>query len=199
MPFDAILFDFDGTLVDSEPLHYECWQLVLAPFGVSLSWEQYCQNCIGVSDRAMITQLATALGLPFEPLYAQYPRKQELLRERLIAAPPMAPALQQLLREGFGLPVGLVTSSHRSEVAPVLDTLALTSHFNATVFGDEVANLKPHPEPYQLAAARLNIRNPLVFEDSPAGLASARAAGFTAIQVPHPNELPQLLAKALKR
>jgi HAD superfamily hydrolase (TIGR01509 family) len=197
--FDAILFDFDGTLVDSEPLHYECWRLVLAPFGVSLSWEQYCQNCIGVSDRAMITQLASALNLPFEPLYAQYPRKQELLRQRLAAAPPMPSSVQLMLRQGLGLPVGLVTSSHRAEVAPVLDILALTRHFHAMVFGDEVSNLKPHPEPYQLAAARLNIRSALVFEDSPAGLASARAAGFTAVQVAHPEELPQLLANALKR
>jgi HAD superfamily hydrolase (TIGR01509 family) len=197
--FDAILFDFDGTLVDSEPLHYECWRLVLAPFGVSLSWEQYCQNCIGVSDRAMITQLASALNLPFEPLYAQYPRKQELLRQRLAAAPPMPSSVQLMLRQGLGLPVGLVTSSHRAEVAPVLDILALTPHFHAMVFGDEVSNLKPHPEPYQLAAARLNIRSALVFEDSPAGLASARAAGFTAVQVAHPEELPQLLANALKR
>lgn len=199
MVFDAILFDFDGTLVDSEPLHYECWQLVLAPFGVSLTWDEYCQNCIGVSDRAMIAQLAAALNLPFEALYAQYHRKQELLRQRLVASPPMPAAVEQMLRDGLGLPVGLVTASHRSEVAPVLDTLALTPHFHALVFGDEVANLKPHPEPYRLAARRLNVRNPLVFEDSAAGLASARAAGFTAIQVPHPTQLPQLLANALKR
>lgn len=197
MSYDAILFDFDGTLVDSEPIHYECWQQILTPFGVVLSWEEYCRNCIGVSDRAMIRQLADGMGLDFDELYAQYPAKKELLRDRMLAAPPMEAEIRNFLLDFEALPMGLVTSSYRLEVEPVLEALEVKQRFVAAVFGDEVKNLKPHPEPYLLAAERLGVRRPLVFEDSEAGLASARAAGFTAIRVGNPKDLPGLLRSAM--
>lgn len=197
MQYDSLLFDFDGTLVDSEPIHYECWQAVLQPFGVNLTWDEYRRNCIGVSDRAMIRQLVDELGLDFDAIYAQYPRKKELLRDRMLASPPMSDGVRQFLLNYEDLPVGLVTSSGRIEVEPVLESLNVRSRFRAAVFGDEVKNLKPHPEPYLLAAERMGVSRPLVFEDSDAGMASARAAGFAAIQVHDPAELPQLIANAL--
>lgn len=164
MQFDSILFDFDGTLVDSEPLHYECWQQVLQPFGVTLSWYDYSRNCIGVSDRAMIRQLADALGLDFEQLYAQYPRKKEMLRDRMLASPPMPIEVRDFLNQPQALPIGLVTSSYRIEVEPVLEALGVSNRFQTAVFGDEVDNLKPHPEPYLLAAKRLRVSKPLVLK-----------------------------------
>ncbi len=194
MRHDAIFFDFDGTLVDSEPLHYACWREILLPFGVELSWEQYERNCIGVSDRAMIEQLAAEAKVAFAPLYALYPRKKEMLRERILAAPPMPEETRALLREGFGVPVAVVSSSYSLEVRPVLEVLGLTGSFATFVFGDDVRNLKPHPEPYLEAARRLGVVNPLVFEDSGAGLESARAAGFRAIEVPRPGALAALAA-----
>jgi beta-phosphoglucomutase len=193
--YDAILFDFDGTLVDSEPIHFEAWKQILAPFGLQLSWDEYCRNCIGVSDKAMIRQLADEVGLDFEELYAQYPRKKELLRDRMLAAPPMTEGVRNFLLEFESLPMGLVTSSYKLEVEPVLEALAVRHRFRASVFGDEVQNLKPHPEPYLLAAERLGVMRPLVFEDSDAGLASAKAAGFTAIRVEDPAELPNQLLR----
>jgi beta-phosphoglucomutase len=190
--FDAILFDFDGTLVDSEPIHYACWQEILGPFGIGLSWDEYCRNCIGVSDRAMIRKLAAEVGMDFETLYAEYPKKKELLRDRMLESPPMPVEVRNLLLESHAVPIGLVTSSYRLEVEPVLDALQVRNRFAASVYGDEVTNLKPHPEPYLLAAERLGVSRPLVFEDSEAGLASAAAAGFDAIRVPHPGELLRL-------
>lgn len=193
MNYDAILFDFDGTLVDSEPIHYQCWQLILKPFGIELNWNEYCRNCIGVSDRAMIRQLSDEVGIDFDELYAQYPRKKELLRDRMLAAPPMTSEVRDFLLGFEDLPIGLVTSSYRLEVEPVLDALEVRHRFHSSVFGDEVKNLKPHPEPYLLAAERLGVVRPLVFEDSEAGIASATAAGFRAIRVPHPDQLLRLL------
>lgn len=190
--FDGVLFDFDGTLVDSEPIHFECWKEILTPFGISLSWDEYCRNCIGVSDRAMILQLATEVGMDFETLYAEYPKKKELLRDRMLKAPPMASEVRDLLLAEYPFPIGLVTSSYRFEVEPVLEVAGVRHRFAASVFGEEVKNLKPHPEPYLLAAERLGISQPIVFEDSEAGLASAAAAGFDAIRVPHPDELVRL-------
>ena len=60
--YDAVLFDFDGVLVDSEPLHHECWSEVLKRFGLGLTWEDYAANCIGVSDRNMIQALCDIHG-----------------------------------------------------------------------------------------------------------------------------------------
>ncbi len=193
MRYDALFFDFDGTLVDSEPLHYACWQEILRPFGIELDWDTYERNCIGVSDRQMVSQLATQAGVDFDALYAQYPRKKEMLRERILAEPPMSAATRRRLVEGFDVPIAVVSSSYQLEVEPVLAQLGLESLFATMVFGDHVANLKPHPEPYLEAARRLGVRRPLVFEDSEAGIASARAAGFEVVHVPHADRLPLLL------
>ena len=197
MKYDALLFDFDGTLVDSEPIHYECWEIILAPFGVSLGWKEYCRSCIGVSDRAMILKMAAEAGVDFDSLYAEYPRKKELLRDRMLAAPPMSQATRDLFQDLSHMRVGLVTSSYRLEVEPVLEALNLSSHFETMVFGDQVAHLKPHPEPYLEAARRLGVTNPLVFEDSDAGMASARAAGFEAVRVMHADDLAGLVRARL--
>ncbi len=195
MQYDSLFFDFDGTLVDSEPLHYACWQEILRPFGIELSWATYERNCIGVSDRQMVSQLASEAGVDFGALYAQYPRKKEMLRERILAAPPMPTATRERLLEGFSVPIAIVSSSYQLEVEPVLAQLGLQSQFATMVFGDHVANLKPHPEPYLEAARRLGVKNPLVFEDSEAGLTSARAAGFEVVHVPHAEDLIHLVPK----
>lgn len=195
MQHDALFFDFDGTLVDSEPLHYACWQEILRPFGIELSWDVYERNCIGVSDRQMVSQLAEEAGVDFDALYAQYPRKKEMLRERILSAPPMPLATRQRLQQGFPVPIAIVSSSYQLEVEPVLAQLGLDAHFATMVFGDHVSNLKPHPEPYLEAARRLGVRNPLVFEDSAAGLASARAAGFAVVHVPRAEDLVSLLPR----
>src|SRR5581483_6383312 len=62
--YDAILFDFDGVLIDSEPLHFACWAEVLAPLGVRLEWEFYSRHCIGIDDREMLRMMATRSDPP---------------------------------------------------------------------------------------------------------------------------------------
>src|SRR5579871_6473211 len=59
MPFDSILFDFDGVLIDSEPVHWACWAEVLKPLGVTLRWDFYRDHCIGIDDREMLRMMAT--------------------------------------------------------------------------------------------------------------------------------------------
>jgi len=72
------------VLVDSEPVHYECWLEILAPHGVSLDWVTYRDHCIGISDRAMLAMLCEKASGPvdFDKLWSEYPRKKELFRER---------------------------------------------------------------------------------------------------------------------
>lgn len=184
--YDAILFDFDGVLVDSEPVHHAVWQEVLAPHGITLSWDEYQRRCIGVSDREMIRELCGIAGRPdqFDSLWKEYPRKRAILRERMLAAPPAFADSIALVHElAASLPLAVVTSSARNEVEPVLERMGILKRFQTCVFGEDVRRLKPDPEPYLTAAARLNVIRPLVVEDSGAGCASGNAAGFEVIRV----------------
>ncbi|MDX2180541.1 MAG: HAD family phosphatase [Bryobacteraceae bacterium] len=200
IPHDAVLFDFDGVLVDSEPLHFECWGEILKPFGIALPWDYYEKNCIGVSDRAMIATLVGLSDPPadFESVYAMYPAKKALFRERVLAAPPFAPDTIELIHALAPLKVAVVTSSGRSEVEPVLERLGILNVLDATVYGGDVARLKPAPDPYLRAAELLGVRNPLVVEDSEAGVASGRAAGFDVLQVKCASEVAARVRETLR-
>jgi HAD superfamily hydrolase (TIGR01509 family) len=198
--FDAILFDFDGVLIDSEPVHCACWAEVLAPLGVVLEWDFYSAHCIGIDDRDMLRMMAARSNPPrnWECLWDRYPAKKELFHARMIGAPPFPGELAGLLR---GLhrkyKLAVVTSSGRSEIEPLLEAAGLRGYFETLVCAHDTALHKPAPDPYLLAANRLAARTPLVLEDSEAGLASARAAGFEVLAVRHPREMPDLLLRRL--
>ena len=198
--FDAILFDFDGVLIDSEPVHCACWAEVLAPLGVALDWEFYSAHCIGIDDREMLRMMATRASPPrdWETLWERYPAKQELFHSRTIAAPPFAPviaALLERLRPDYRMAV--VSSSGRVEIEPLLEAGGLRRYFDTLVCGRDAGRLKPAPDPYLLAARRLGAERPLVVEDSEAGLASGRAAGFEVLAVNHPEEVPEIVLRRL--
>ncbi len=200
--FDSIFFDFDGVLVDSEPVHFACWAEVLKPLGVTLEWDFYRECCIGIDDREMLRMLASAADPPrdWRELWAEYPNKKELFRSRMASAPPFPEALPGLLEwlDGrYGLAV--VSSSSLLEIEPLLEAGGLRRFFHTIVGGGDVKKHKPDPEPYLLAAQRLGSRRALVLEDSEPGMASARAAGCEVISVKHPTEVPGLLRARLSR
>jgi beta-phosphoglucomutase len=200
--FDAILFDFDGVLADTEPLHWACWAEVLKPLGLTLTWEYYRGHGVGIDDRGMLRTLAARADPPrnWEDLWAAYPRKKELFRARTLAAPPFHPALDGLLaRLHLKYKLAVVSSSSRTEIEALLVAGGLRGHFDALVCAEDVPRLrlKPAPEPYLLAAERTGARHPLVVEDSPVGLASGRAAGFEVLPVAHAEGLPELLEQRL--
>lgn len=199
--YEAVLFDFDGVIVDSEPIHFECWGEILRPFGIELPWEYYENNCIGVSDRAMIQTLVELSDPPadFDSVYAQYPRKKNLFRERMLVNPPISQETLELIPQLSKIvKVAVVTSSGRTEVEPILEQLGLLPYLQTTVFGGDVTRLKPAPDPYLLAAERLGVKNALVVEDSEAGMASGRAAGFEVVQIKHPSEVAGKIKKILE-
>ncbi len=199
MRHDAILFDFDGVLADSEGVHFECWTEILTPLGIPLTWDAYCANCIGITDRDMLEMLCRQTDPPFDidALWPHYPRKKALFRAKAQANPPIADATRALLSELGHLKLAVVSSSGRAEVEPVLEKADVLRHFQFIVTGDDVRNRKPHPEPYLLASSRLGARHPLVVEDSDAGIASGTAAGFSVLRLNHPNELPDAIRKTL--
>ena len=195
--FDAILFDFDGVLLDSEPVHWACWREVLLPLGVSLEWEFYRDHCIGIDDRLML-QMMSGDARDWRELWARYPEKKELFRARMMAAPPFPEgraALLEELRPAYRL--AIVSSSSCAEIEPLLERAGLRHYFDTIVGAESVTRYKPDPEPYRMAAQRLAVTAPLVLEDSQAGIASGRAAGFEVAHIPHPSEMERVLRAAL--
>lgn len=198
--FDAILFDFDGVLVDSEPLHCACWAEVLAPLGVILDWDFYREYCIGIDDREMLRMMAGGSDPPrdWEELWQRYPAKKEIFRARTLASPPFPAGIAGMLGRLHGqYRLAVVTSSGRSEVDPLLEAAGLRGYFDTLVCARDAPRHKPAPDPYLLAAEQVGARSPLVVEDSAAGVASGRAAGFEVLQVTSAADVPRLVFERL--
>lgn len=184
--YDAILFDFDGVLADTEPLHFACWKEVLEPLGIHLNWPFYQERCIGVSDRLMVERLAAERipPLPLDEAMPAYHSKLGIFRAKIETNPPFLPETVALVRELFTVyRLAVVSSSGRQEVEEPIVRAGFRDCFQVFVCGKEVLNLKPSPDPYLRAAELLGATRPLVVEDSDAGVESARAAGFDVLRV----------------
>jgi HAD superfamily hydrolase (TIGR01509 family) len=199
--YDAILFDFDGVLADTEPLHFRCWREILNPYGIHLDWNTYAQTCIGITDRLMLAQFCDRATPPVElqTLVDQYPRKREMFRELISRELPFFAGCGEFLDSLNGYLLAVVSSSGRLEIEPALERAGLLNRFDILVCGGDVRNHKPAPDPYLLAASRLNAQRPLVIEDSAAGVESARAAGFDVLRVHSPFEVPEAVRSHLRR
>ena len=198
--FDALLFDFDGVLADTEPVHFVCWREVLLDHGIDLTWPYYERECIGVADRAMLERLGAFRSPPasIDELWPSYSRKREIFRNRIAAEPPFQRETAELLGKLHGsYKLAVVSSSHRAEVEPPLEQAGILPLFQALVCGMEVRNLKPAPDPYLRAAELLGAQHPLVIEDSDAGVASGQAAGFDVLRLTSANRLPLELLEFL--
>jgi beta-phosphoglucomutase len=196
LKFDSILFDFDGVLADTEPIHYECWLEILEPFGIELSWDYYQRECIGISDRLMVERISTPES--FDLIWPQYARKQELFRDKLAITSPFLQETAALVADlAPDYKLAVVSSSGRTEVEPPMVRAGLRKHFQAMVCGREAGNLKPSPDPYLRAAELLGAKRPLVVEDSEAGFASGRAAGFEVLRVSSAATVADELRRAL--
>jgi beta-phosphoglucomutase len=198
--YEAILFDFDGVLVDSEPVHFECWQEILKTFDIHLDWETYRMHGIGVPDRVLMSMLFQQAGRPLEVdrLLAEYPRKKEMFLSRMLERQFFPAAVLNLLPQLHDYQLAVVTSSGQSEVEPILRDAGIHGFFRTVVYGGDVKKLKPSPDPYLLAVQKLGVRTALVVEDSDAGEASARAAGLDVLRVRSPEEMPELLRDRIR-
>jgi beta-phosphoglucomutase len=177
--FDALLFDFDGVLADTEPVHHRAWNQTLEPLGIQIDWDFYQRNFVGVAD-----EVALCERLKLKDHGELVPRKQALFRQMLAEAHPFLPETVRILEELRGVyKLAVVSSSYRSELEPPLVRAGMREYFQLLITGEDVQNFKPSPEPYLLAAQRLGARRPLVIEDSEAGVASGRAAGFEVLRV----------------
>jgi HAD superfamily hydrolase (TIGR01509 family) len=155
---------------------------------------------MGIDDRDMLRMLALEATPPYpwDELWKLYPAKKERFRAQVTLSPPFDAKLAPFLRDLAGkYRLAVVSSSSCSEIEPMLDAGGLRQYFQAVVGAESVKNYKPAPDPYLLAAERLNVLTPLVVEDSAAGLAAGRAAGFEVLAIGHPSEVPDLVARRL--
>jgi beta-phosphoglucomutase len=193
--FQAIFFDFDGVLLDTEPVHWACWAEMLATMKIRLSWEYYRDFCIGIDDRDMLRAIGRQADPPrdWESLWELYPAKKKLFQERMTSPPFERELVEMLPRLRREYRMAVVSSCYASEIEPLLVAGGIREHFDTIVGGEMVQKHKPAPEPYLLAAERLAVQRALVLEDSAAGIASGKAAGFEVIAIKHPTDVPGLL------
>jgi HAD superfamily hydrolase (TIGR01509 family) len=179
----GVVFDLDGVLVDSEPLHLRAFQEILAERGKGLSRDEYYTRYLVYSDREVLAQL-----LPGSPgLDTALAEKQERYLELLMRGIPAFPDGLALLGRTNGWRVGLATGSRREEAERCLRSLGVLERFHVLVTSDDCRRGKPDPEPYLLAAAGLGLQPGacVAIEDAPGGIRAAKTAGMLCVAVTH--------------
>ena len=185
---DALIFDLDGLLVDSEPLTHLAVNALLRRHGSALALTpELVERLTGRRIPEILAVLAELGGItvPLAELNEDFEEQRLVtLRGRLRAFPGAAEVLA--FGRAAGLRLGLATSSRRAYADAVLAEAGFAGRFDAEVTGEEVARGKPAPDAYLLAAARLGVAPAacVVFEDAPNGVAAAVAAGMRAVAIP---------------
>jgi beta-phosphoglucomutase len=191
----AVVFDFDGVIANSEPLHYRAYQAVLAEAQVDLEEREYYRRYLGFDDEGAFRAIAEDRGLSWSPPFIaelierKAKRLEALEREGSVLFPGAADAI----RATAGMmPIAIASGALAAEVRRVLDHASLTRHFSAIVTAEDTPASKPAPDPYLRAVAllsdvhgRLEPSRCMAVEDSRWGLESARAAGLRTVGVEH--------------
>lgn len=196
MPLHAVIFDMDGTLVDSERVIMRAWLAATNDMGLPLRPEDY-MRVVGLNVEESNEILAALFGDPGTLMAVRLAVRERLALAGSMAYPlkPGAMELLTTLRE-LGIPCAVASSSSAQEIEERLSRVGVLHFFETIAGGDEVDRGKPDPAVYQLAAARLGVSpgHCLAFEDSPHGAASASAAGATVVLVPDLREATPDLA-----
>ena len=184
--FDAYLFDCDGTIVDSMPLHYKAWKQILGEWNCEFSEERfYAWGGMPIVEIISTLNKQYSLSMPVETLAA---RKENLYFELLPELRPVPEVVEHVLAMHGKIPFAVVSGSTRDSVVASLTALRLLDRFDALVCAGEYRNSKPHPEAFLLAAEKLGVppNACLVFEDTDMGIEAATAAGMKSARVPPP-------------
>lgn len=193
---EAVIFDFDGILVDSEPMHHRAFTEVLDPLGMGFSWQEYVDIYMGFDDRDAFREAFRAKGIDLDDanLAKLVAAKSRAFLDGIrngVAAYQGAVSMIESLHTA-GRPLALCSGALRSDIDPILAQLGLARCFAAIVSAEEVRRSKPDPESYALAFRRLvsafpsaltSPGNSIAVEDTPAGIRSAKGAGLRVLAV----------------
>ncbi len=196
----AVIFDFDGIIVDSEPMHYEAFQRALEPHGIGYSWEEYCETYIGFDDRDGFREAFKAAGKKvakgdLKQLIEEKAKIfQQLIREG--QAKPLPGAVELIKSIPRKVPVALCSGALKEDILPILKTLGIENAFCEIVTAEDTPKSKPDPAPYQLTIKKLGLDDPataIAIEDTPAGIISAKGAGLKVLAVTNSYDREYLL------
>lgn len=201
--FDAVIFDFDGVILDSEPIHYEACCHVFNSIGLTLSYHEFKEKYIGLSDKEMFPLLLVNHGFHFTPaeinafINNKIEQYTQIIKHHhnLPMISDVDKYIQKIVQDGKK--IAICSGSMRIEVTTVLAKLkqgTLQPFFNTIITSDDVQLGKPSPEGYLLTAERLNVAPDkcLVIEDAPHGIAAAKSAGMFVIALSTTQEKHQL-------
>lgn len=186
--FRAYLFDCDGTIADSMPLHYQAWTKALGEWGCVFD-EKLFYEWGGKPAMDIVADLGKLQGLNM-PVKTVAERKEKLYYDLLPQLQTVPEVLEQIHAHEGKVRFAVVSGSRRDSVTKSLTTLGLLDKFEVIVCAGDYENCKPHPEPFLMAAAKLGVppEECLVFEDTEMGIQSATAAGMASVKVPLPFE-----------
>ncbi|NOT43428.1 MAG: HAD family phosphatase [Acidobacteria bacterium] len=190
----AVVFDFDGVLANSEPLHLAAFQEALREAGIDLGREDYYERYLGYDDVGLVEALARDRGLAMDAARttALLTRKAEVMAASLRSGAVLFPGARELVREAAAaVPVAIASGALRHEIVEILREAGLDSHFPVIVASGDTPQSKPSPQPYALAMNRLaeahglalDPRRCVAIEDSIWGIESARGAGLRCVAV----------------
>jgi beta-phosphoglucomutase len=193
----AVLFDFDGVIADTEPVHWAVLNEVLGLHGIEqISWERYCQEMLGLDDRGLFGQAYARAALPLSRAMLQglieekSGRFLERVREQKVVLAGVAELIESLSEKYL---LAICSGALRREIEAILTSAGLRRHFRAIVSSEDVERGKPDPEGYLLAMRRLQeaaqLNSPLraaeclVIEDSYPGIEAGKEAGMMCLAV----------------
>jgi|TARA_B110000116_G_scaffold262435_1_gene267717 HAD superfamily hydrolase (TIGR01509 family) len=185
----AILFDHDGTLVDSEASHCKIWNALLSGYGASVSFAEFARDCIGVPVDKTTGYFIERFSLNITVAELVAIKERAALEYQQEKGFPAIVGAMELLRElhGMQLKVAIVSGAMRDSVLNTVACNGLASMLGAVVTASDVAVNKPAPDGYLQALDRLGVTadEAVAIEDSASGIASAKAAGLTCLAIHH--------------
>jgi beta-phosphoglucomutase family hydrolase len=187
-PFKGLLFDCDGTIADSMPLHYVAWKKALSEHGCEFP-EDIFYAWGGMPAAEIVATLSAQQGLALDAEDVAH-RKELIYYELLPELQAVPEVLEQIHLNHGRVPMAVVSGSTRESVTKSLELLGLLDKFPVLVCAEDYTRSKPDPEPFLVAAERLGIApaDCLVFEDTEMGVQAATAAGMASVKILQPWE-----------
>jgi HAD superfamily hydrolase (TIGR01509 family) len=187
-PFKAYLFDCDGTIADSMPLHYVAWKKALGEYGCVFP-EDVFYTWGGMPTVQIVQTLSAQQGIAMNAEEVAH-RKELLYYELLPQLQAVPEVLEQIELSHGRIPFAVVSGGSRESVTNSLTTLGLLDRFDTLVCSEDYTKPKPDPQPFLVAAERLGVapQDCLVFEDTEMGIQAATAAGMASVKILQPWE-----------